>query len=446
MQHVWSRYDKPTRSRSKGNAVHLRDDEFAGSITIKDLDGFFAKSPLVILPGQRALIFQNNRYEGVVGSGEYQLETFLSVVNRLGRHKDVWAIVTREDEITMNLGLGGLPTAEFLEVEVETNLGIRVTDPDLFARQMSGRTAYTTIDLRKQVRAQLQQVVAEYIRDKSIHDLNGNVELRSHIDMQINRELGSRLAQMGLSLGSVQTLAVGHTRYDAMNRRSGECWLNVEEKRQALEERKQLEEIYTSEEWLKIKRMELDQQVEAKISDLKFQGDEQEFTDRLRRIDLQEKILKADNREEALKMGAAEEITQLEHEALDRKLRREDEELSWGLTRSLAKITRDTELSRAQMEQERIVAEARIDLGHNLKQRQLAREIEQTKAVESEENRRKIAGLEQKSKESDHIREEEQKDFAHLMEFKNLKREARIQEEDDGPHQGAAGSQGRDGA
>lgn len=59
-----------------------------------------------------------------------------------------------------------------------------------------------------------------------------------------------------MALGQVSALVVGHTQFDANNRERGKAWLLVNGERAALEQRKDLDELYGAEEWRKIARLE----------------------------------------------------------------------------------------------------------------------------------------------------------------------------------------------
>jgi len=105
-------------ARVEGNGWQARADEFAASLSVADLEGLLTKR-LKVLPGFRALVFQNGQFQGNLPAGEYTLDSFLARFNRLGRNKSIRVVVTREGELPADVSLGDLPSKEYLPLEVE---------------------------------------------------------------------------------------------------------------------------------------------------------------------------------------------------------------------------------------------------------------------------------------------------------------------------------------
>ena len=93
---------KERQAKISSNRWFARDDEFAAEFTINDLNGFFAKSSLEVASGQKALIFQEGKFQGEVGQGSYSFETFLGQLNRLGQRKNVRGILLRNNEMVVD--------------------------------------------------------------------------------------------------------------------------------------------------------------------------------------------------------------------------------------------------------------------------------------------------------------------------------------------------------
>lgn len=160
-------------ARVEGNSWQARPDEFAASLTVADLEGMFSKR-LEVRPGCRALIFQDGRLQGSVTAGEYTLDGFLSRINRLGRNKNLRAIVTREDELPVTFSFKDIPTREYLDLELELTLGVRLDQPEAFAgRLMGDRQTFRIEEMRSLMASQVRQALVEYMGHQGIAPVEG---------------------------------------------------------------------------------------------------------------------------------------------------------------------------------------------------------------------------------------------------------------------------------
>ena len=384
---------KARQANISHNRWLAKEDEFAAEFSIHDLEGFFAKSPLEVVSGQKALIFQNGDYQGEVGQGSYTFESFFGQLNRLGQRKNVRGILLRSHEMGVEINVSSLPTRESLMVEATLNIGISISDATLFSALMMGKKAYTILDLRKLIIPQVKQILSEYTRLHGIREMNADGQLRQQLTLQIKQGLGDFLLGYGLAIGQIQTLAVGHHRFDENNVMRGNAWLEIDELRMKGEIRQQLDSLYSEEEWQKIARMETEQQIEAKIRDIKFVGDESVFVDRLRRIELLDKIRQADVREAVIEDDAQETLAQLEHEASEKHLKRDDEVLNWQQIRLLAEVNYETEREIAAIEQKRIISFARLTLEQETETARLQHKIETAKTSQHEQQREQLSSL-----------------------------------------------------
>ncbi len=409
--------------RVEGNGWQARPDEFATSLSVADLEGLFTKR-LEVFPGYRALIFQNGRFQGSVPAGEYTLDTFLGKFNRLMRNKNIRVIVTREAELAVDFELSDVLTREFLPLEVELSLGLRIDEPELFAGQLMGSGyAYSVLDLRRLLLPRLRQVLSEHIGARGIRELNAASGLRAELDGVVEQSLTRTLADNGLALGEIHTVAVGHTQFDANNRERAKAWLEVDQERSRLEHRKALDELYGDEEWRRIAHLETEQQIRAKARDIEIRSASGEYADRLRRIELLEKIRKADVREAVIEQGAREELLKLEEEAKRLRLDREDERTGWEHVRKLAEIKRETELSQSRIGQERSITLARAELDRERELGRFDHEIAMAAKVDTEEGRRQKAELERKRTKLEFDRNQEIHGMRHRLELDAINRQ-----------------------
>jgi len=381
------------QAKISSNRWFAREDEFAAEFNINDLEGFFSKSPLEVAVGQKALIFQDGQFQGEVGQGSYSFESFLGQLNRLGQRKKVRGILLRTSEMAVDFVIPKLPTRESLTVEAELSLGIKIADPTLFSTLMMGKNAFTSVNLRQLLMPQIKQIISEYTRSKGIKEMSSNAQLRQQLTLQIKQNLDGFLLGHGLALGQIQTIAVGHHRFNEHNEIRGNAWLDVDELRLKGEIRQQLDSLYNEGEWQRIEKLETTQQIETKLRDIEFLGEESKFVNRLRYIELLDKVRQADVREAVIEDDAQELLAQLEHEATEKHLKRDDQEINWQHIRALAEIKYSTERETATIEQKRIISFARLQLEQDTETARLQHKIDIARTNESEQQRQQLTAL-----------------------------------------------------
>lgn len=374
----------------KGNTWVARPGELAGRIDIADLKGFFSKR-LTVLPGTWAHIFQDGRYVGnVQGFAEYDLDTFLGKLNRLLRDKPATVIVTRDAEIDVELEVKQVPTAEFLDLDVPLTVGVAIdrANPAGFLSVMGDRPVFGQRDMAALLFQSVRQVLREIIRPKSIRELQADPDLRTGIDDQIHQRLKGLFSRYGLLFTGVHTVGLRHEAFDANNAKRGEAWIAADSKRIDLESARQLHELYSEEQMLDIEKMRTDTQMHALRREMEAKEAEDEFTLRVRRIDLLEKSVAADSREAAIQLGGKEELDRLEHSARHAGMLRENERLGWEQEQALLRVQLAQEKSLAEIEREGVVARARIRLEGDLEMERYQAEIGLAKRVQEDEHAR----------------------------------------------------------
>src|SRR5476649_888794 len=134
-----------------------------------------------------------------------------------------------------------------------------------------------------------------------------------------------RLAEYGLAVAQVETMALRHDKFDHNRERIGTLWLVADERHVQLEHVKQLDQIYDEEEWQAIwreeqkmrsdlRRVELRQDAGVNKAELTFKESERMQALRAREVDLYSRVMESKTRKVAVDKGAGTVLADLEQD------------------------------------------------------------------------------------------------------------------------------------
>jgi hypothetical protein len=373
-------------------------DELAVFFGVEQLAGLFVKT-LRVPATTRAYILQAGKATEVP-QGEYEIEGFFTRLNHLLRNQHAEILITRSAALPLAFSFDDLRTAEQLAVGAEFTVSVKIEQVSAFAQHfMTMPGTVTTGHLRELLAPSVRQLAAEFIAGQSIRDMAGNRDLRAQLDERLQGALKLRLAQYGLAVAQVDTLALRHDKFDAHQAHIGTLWLVADERHVKLEHAKQLDQLYDDEQWqrirveeqqnrLRYRRQELRQDDSIEKAELTLQNAERLHALRAREIDLYGRIVESKNRKQALERGAGAIVTELEHELAKKGAAREDESTEWAHLRHLAQIRMRTELEVAQQGALEMRQLAQQRFSHQLLQQQIANKIAQALGIEDEARKR----------------------------------------------------------
>jgi len=367
-------------------------DELAVFFGVRELSGLFVKT-LRVPATARGFILQGDKATEVP-QGEYEIEGFFTRLNHLLRDQHAEILVTRTGALAVPFQFDDIPTCEHLDIALRFSVSVRIENVPAFARHFM--TTPGTIgagELRELLSHPVRQLALEFIGARSIRELAANGELREQLDQRLQGGLKTLLAGYGLAVTAVETFELRHDKYDANRARIGSLWLATDEKHVQLAHSRQLDELYTAEEWQRIKRSEEEGRLRLRRAELRqddaiaraelsLQGADRAHGVRARQIELYGRILEAQSRKQALANGAAEVLAELEHEMAQKNAQRADEAAEWQHLRALAGVRMRAEIASAQQEatQARQLAQQRFS--QQLLQQQIRNKIEQARQIE----------------------------------------------------------------
>ena len=403
-------------------------DELAVFFGVRELSGLFVKT-LRVPATARGFILQGDKATEVP-QGEYEIEGFFTRLNHLLRDGHAEILITRSGALAVPFDYDDVATAEHLDIKVRFALQVNIENVPAFARHfMTAPGTVSVAELRELLNHPVRQLVGEFIAARSIREMAGNRELREQFDQRLQGGLRTLLAQYGLAVSAVETLELRHDKYDANRARVGSLWLAADEQHVGLAHARHLDELYSAEEWQRIKRSEEDARLRYRRAELKqddaiaraelsLQGADRAHGVRARQIELYGRIVEAQSRKQALDQGAAELLAELEHDLARKGAHRADEALEWRHLRALAQLRMRAELAGAQQEaaQNRQFAQQRFS--QQLLQQQIRHKIEAAGQIEDAARRRD---------EVQRLRQGEQDGARRLRELDELEHVARRQ-------------------
>jgi hypothetical protein len=373
-------------------------DELAVFFGVRELSGVFVKT-LRVPPTARAWILQG---EGAteVPQGEYEIEGFFTRLNHLLRNQHAEILITRSGALPVEFEFDDLMSSEHLAIDARLALQLRIENVPAFARHfMTMPGTIGGAQLRELLAAPVRQLAAEFIAARSLRDMAGHPELRPQLDQHLQGGLAMLLAEYGLAVVRVETLALRHDKFDANRARIGSLWLAADEQRVRIEHAAHLDTLYSEEEWRRIRREEQQQRLDFRRAELRQQqgleraelslqnaGKAQAI--RAREIELYGRIVESRSRKQAIERGAQDLVAELEHELAQKRGARLDTEAEWAHLRELAglRMREEVALAQADAAQARTVAMQRFT--HQLLQQQIRNKVEQARQIEDASRQR----------------------------------------------------------
>ncbi|MGJ9419545.1 hypothetical protein ACHAC9_17555 [Massilia sp. CMS3.1] len=373
-------------------------DELAVFFGVQALSGLFVKT-LHVPATARAYILQGDAATEVP-QGEYEIEGFFSRLNHLLRDGHADILITRTNALPVEFTFDDLETAEHLAVGARFTVSLRIENLPAFARHfMTMPGTVTTTQLRELLLPAVRQLAAEFVGARSLREMAGQAALRGQFDERLQGALRLLLADYGLGVVGVDTLALRHDKFDANRARIGTLWLAADERRVQMTHVRQLEELYDENEWHRItreeqaarrrlRRLELQEKETLDRREVTLNYAERAIAMRAREIDLYARVAEAKSRREAVERGAGEILAELEHDLAQKRGQRAGTEAEWAHLQALAAIRMRSALEVAQQEAAQARLLARQRFSQQLLTQQIRNKVEQAKEIEDASRRR----------------------------------------------------------
>lgn len=400
----------------EGNRWSPAPDEVAAFFKFKAMQGFFTKT-LHVPPGMRAWVLQGDNMDEQtlqLPEGEYTTETLAQRLNNFFRSPHGEVLVCRTDAQPVSLSYPHVLSADLLPMQAAATLHLQVGDVHAFRRRFMLQDGVVTIaNLEELLRGPVRQVIADLVGAWHVDEMAADAQLRDKLDAALRSKLAPVLDNLGLALVQVTELSLHHEALDEQNEVSGRLWLLRRESQVQDAHDKALNQIYDQRQWEAIHQRERELRRREAEGDLGRQEADLVHTLRLRDVQQYERILQAQSREQAARLGAADTVADLEQQYAGKRRQREQQALgdryhdeseldSWKHLQSLARIRLDGERRAAEVraaslatfeaervarELERIGIESQLQHARLLQDEAAREQAEQTLAQEEQERK-----------------------------------------------------------
>ncbi|MFO0905761.1 MAG: GYF domain-containing protein [Pirellulales bacterium] len=355
--------------------VHVQNErwvvtstDFATRITIPDLDGYFRNLPLissfpkaktlVIEPGTRAFVIEDDLLAGELPPGAYTLESFVERL-QFWRSKQSTVVLARQEDVPLEDAVAGILSLEGVGVDLRYRWTVQISDILLFLTNLFGaRTALSIPELDGLLQPLVRQAVYGIVGATGYDQIRDS-QFAAQLADALRSQLDVRLQRYGLRFVDLQSVAV--TCDDAgLRERHGEAWLGWREN--------QLQRA--------LHHVENDQ-LAARLEDYQQKV---AVRKQLRDVVASDRLNQAQSKED---FAAA--IFALDKQQL---LRQEERD---SLTQAYEERKEDQAQQRAHLlatidlQRERELEELRIELDHALRQKSLLQELELTRLTQTRE-------------------------------------------------------------
>ena len=397
----------------KNNRWEPAVDELAVYFNTSDLSGVLTKT-LRVPSGCRARLLMDNKVEDInEGEREQPIENLWQRINGVFGGRDGEVLITRNAALPVPFEFKNLLCGDLKRVDAALALRVEVGEVQRFRNHfMRQPGAVNVTQLQGLLSAAVRQIVGEFVHTQTLAELQADpAGVRGKLQTRLDRDLQGVLREHGLNLQSLEYLAWAHE--------------PTAEERDATAFEKRREET----------RQRYSQ------GTLKAEEAESAAALRDRDLDLLERIKNADTREQAIRLGAAEAVEDLESEYHRRRQQREqrlwgdrlqaeDERTEWAHLKTLATIRRQSleESTRTARAAEAQLAAERF--ANALAKLRIESDIEQDRLIEDEAKRKASLALDMEKMGKVWLREESLTQTQHQIQIDTLVFEAGLRKRD----------------
>ncbi len=412
------------------NRWQVTPDDFAIRVSIADVPGMLSKV-LIVPPGVRAVIIDGDQMLGEVPPGEYALQ---SVEDRLSfwKKRQSTAVLTRMEDVALNLEFRQLPTEENLLVDVDLRLTLQVNDAVRFLHNFMGaRDLISRSDLQEDLKPIVHRAIWDTIRKSSISDLS-KPGLANRLAEAVDESLQQSFIRYGLNFVDIQMVNVRHEKYDKLQQREGVLELI----RKGVEQKVQLDELYQDDELRQIRKGERQNELRVLAAQVETDAMESRLAAKIERIEVEQRIAETLDAERFEKLKSKEDLRDLLLQIDTRRVMRQSQldELVDGYSKNKddRKEARRHFLLTLEVQRDQELAELRQAINHASEMRTVEHEIALADRIATQESAQWKRELEKSKTEEDLQDEREQKRsasqlnrLAQLQELNRTDRESR---------------------
>jgi len=201
-------------------------EDFAVRIEISDLKGFFKKD-VVVEHGTKALLFDCGRLIDSVAAGKYSVDNFFKHFRLLNKNNPAHVVIVDAGDVEVDVAFDSLYTKENVLIAVRSSFRVQIDKPETFVfNVMKQRDRFMLNDLRRYVVDETRNVFQSLLKSQPIEELYGNLEIKKHLQEEMEHEMGRSLERAGLRIVSFPYFEFEHGRYKAIRDAFGKGYLD----------------------------------------------------------------------------------------------------------------------------------------------------------------------------------------------------------------------------
>ncbi len=205
------------------NTLILGNDCLASRVDVQDIKGFFS-TKVEILPGTKAVIYENGCNLGEIGSGQYTLETFSDKL-KFWSSKNMTVYLLSASRFGIIYGPQQLMTKENLRVDATVQINYTIQNSGLFLKNLfSASSLYSRANFESDTRSLVMSALQDVFSIFSVKEMM-DATFHEYATTAMESAVQNALARYGIHFEDLQILSLKHEKYDALLQKQGDLWI-----------------------------------------------------------------------------------------------------------------------------------------------------------------------------------------------------------------------------
>lgn len=375
------------------NVLSLSEGNLAAFLDVNDIQGFFS-TEVEVMPGVKALVYENGNSVGEINAGRYTLKSFSDSL-KFWTEKNMKLFIVKASEFGITYTSRKFQTKEGLLVSGKILVNYSLRNSALFHKNLVGSSiSYTLEDFARDTQFIVMAALQKAIYNFSIKEL-GLPNFNEYVATSMETAVQDALSRYGIRFSDLQILSLQHEEFDKLQQRKSDLWIVKEnQKIQDEETQQKLDERLTQ-----ISFTEKSNELDVLAAQIAADREDGEIAVIRRRYAQKSEMRKIIQAAEFDKIASQAEMEQVLFENEKAKDLRESER------EELKKII-EAENCEMEMRRENLLEKLGVQLEHemlnfqreyeyNLKLEALDREAELAKRAESEAGRAWLVHIQQ---------------------------------------------------
>lgn len=173
---------------------------FAQRVDVGEIKGFFRKG-IVVEQGSKAMFIQDGKLSGVLLPGKYDAGGVVDRLKDANIFGSSTVILVDDSDVPLDLDIEDVITKESIRVGVKSRVTVQMEAPEIFLTNfMKGKDSVKIHDMTAALQDEMKMVVQSQIRDHSVDDIAGNLDLKKKLEQDFQYQMKTTLERYGIKL------------------------------------------------------------------------------------------------------------------------------------------------------------------------------------------------------------------------------------------------------